>query len=163
SITDASAIPAAAAATSGSNGSPATAAPSSTRRSESDSSASSSASAAATLDGTPIAASDVSSCTAGAPLARPSARASGSSDERLHRRELLEQRAHGTVAAIALVLERHRATARERRQRWEDVRKLRPNVVLEDGEAIRGEPSQVLVDCVDENRERQVALELRRR
>jgi hypothetical protein len=83
--------------------------------------------------------------------------------ERLRRRELLEQRAHGTVAAIALVLERHLATARERGQRWEDVRKLRPNVILQDGEAVRGEPSQVLVDCVDENRERQIALELRRR
>jgi hypothetical protein len=83
--------------------------------------------------------------------------------ERLCRHELLEQRAHGAVAAIALVLERYLATARERRQRWEDVRKLRPNVVIEDGEAIRGEPSQVLVDRVDEDRERQVALELGRR
>jgi hypothetical protein len=82
--------------------------------------------------------------------------------ERLRGRELLEQRAHRTVAAITLVLERHLATARERRQRWEDVRKLRPHVVLEHRELIRVEPAHVLVDRIHEERERQVALEFRR-
>jgi hypothetical protein len=83
--------------------------------------------------------------------------------EGLCRSELLEQRAHGTVAAIALVLERHLAAARERRQRREDVRELRSNVVVEDGEPIRAEPSHVLVERIHEHRERQVALELGRR
>jgi hypothetical protein len=80
--------------------------------------------------------------------------------ERLRRRELLEQRAHGAVAAIALVLERHLATARERRQRRKDVRELRLDVVLEGGQPIRSEASHVLVERIDEDRERQVALEL---
>ena len=39
----------------------------------------------------------------------------------------------------SLVLQRQRATARQRRQRLEDVRELRPNVALEAGEAIGGE------------------------
>ena len=50
--------------------------------------------------------------------------------ERLGRRELLEERADGTVAAIALMLERHLAAARKRRQRREDVRELAANVVV---------------------------------
>jgi hypothetical protein len=83
--------------------------------------------------------------------------------ERLGGREVLEQRAHGAMAPVALVLERDLATARERRQGREDVRKLGPNVVVEDGETIRSEPSQVLVERVDEDRERQIALELGRR
>ena len=56
--------------------------------------------------------------------------------ERLRRREPLEQRAHGAVAAIALVLERDLAAARERRQRREDVRELGLDVVVERREPI---------------------------
>ena len=67
---------------------------------------------------------------------------------------------HGTVAAIALVLERHLAAARERRQRREDVRELAANVVVERAEAVRPEPSHVLVERVHEDGEGQVALEL---
>ena len=80
--------------------------------------------------------------------------------ERLPRRELLEQRAHGAVAAVALVLERQPASARERRQRGEDVRELAADVVVEVGESARPEPAHVLVERVDEDGEGQVALEL---
>ena len=83
--------------------------------------------------------------------------------ERLRRCELLEQRAHRAVAAVALVLERHRVVGCERGQRREDVRELRPHVVVEAREPVRVEPSHVLVQRIDEDRERQVALELRAR
>ncbi len=75
---------------------------------------------------------------------------------------MLEQLAHRTVAAVALVLERHLALGRERRQRREDVREFRPHVVVEIGEAAPLEPAHVLVERVHEDGERQVALELRR-
>ncbi len=52
--------------------------------------------------------------------------------------EPLEQRAHGAVAAVALVLERHLTAGRERRQRREDVRELGPDVVVERVEAAPG-------------------------
>ena len=80
--------------------------------------------------------------------------------ERLRRPELLEQRAHGAVAAIALVLERDLAVARQRRQGRKHVRELRAHVVLQAGEARRAERSHVLVERVHEDRERQVALQL---
>ena len=74
--------------------------------------------------------------------------------ERLRGCELLEQGTHGTVAAIALVLERRRTVAGERRQRREDVGELRPDVVLQVCDELRVEPSHVLVERVDEERER---------
>ncbi len=74
--------------------------------------------------------------------------------ERLCRRELLEQRPHCTVAAVALVLERHFALVGERRQRREDVRELGSHVVVERGEAIRLDPSHVLVERIHEDGER---------
>jgi hypothetical protein len=83
--------------------------------------------------------------------------------ERLRRRKLLEQRAHRTVAAVALVLWRQLAPGRERGQRREDVRKLRLNVVVEGCEAIPVEPPHVLVERINEDRERQVLFELGRR
>ena len=97
SITEASGIPVAAAASSGSKGSPATDAPSRTRRADSDSSASSPVIEAATVDGTPIAASHVSSWTAAAPSARSSDRASCSQIERVAAALLVEG---GCVSAV---------------------------------------------------------------
>ena len=80
--------------------------------------------------------------------------------ERLRRREPVEQRPHGTVAAIALVLGRGLAAARTRRQRWEDVRELGLDVIVEHREPFRFQALHVLVQRIHEDRERQVALEL---
>ena len=82
--------------------------------------------------------------------------------ERLPRRELLEQLPHSAVAAVALVLERHLALGRERRQRGEHVRELRPHVVVESGEATLFEALHELVERIHEDREGQVAFELGR-
>ena len=76
--------------------------------------------------------------------------------------EVLEQRAHRTVTAIALMLERHLARSRERRKRREDLRELRAHVLVQAGQATRIEPPQILVERIHEDRERQVSLELRR-
>ncbi len=84
--------------------------------------------------------------------------------ERLRRRELLEQRAHRAVAAVALVLER-RARARSRAWIARGRRARAPSGRHRRG--LRGEsgssPLDVLVERIDEDRERQVSLELRRR
>src|SRR5215211_5968660 len=66
------------------------------------------------------------------------------------------------MAAIALVLERDLALG-ERPQRREDVPKLRSNLVVERGEPLWVQAAEVLVERIDENGERQVVLELRRR
>ena len=84
-------------------------------------------------------------------------------DERPRLSEILEQRAHRSVAAVALVLERHRATGCERRQRGQDVRELCLHVVVEGGELVRVEALDVLIQRMHEDRKRQLALELRRR
>ena len=84
-------------------------------------------------------------------------------DERTRVCELLEQRANGPVAAVALVLERQDAGRRERRERGEDVCELGANVFVQTVQATRVEPPQVLVERVDEDRERQISLELRSR
>jgi hypothetical protein len=83
--------------------------------------------------------------------------------ERPRLREQLEQRAHSAMAAIALVLERHRTSDSEPRQRGQDVSELRLHVVVERGEQARVEPLDVLVQRMHEDGERQLALELRRR
>ena len=83
-------------------------------------------------------------------------------DERLRRREHLQQLAHGAVRAVALVLERRPAPAVERRQAREDVRELRASLVVEMLEAPWVEAFGVLVERVDEDPERQIPLELRR-
>jgi hypothetical protein len=51
---------------------------------------------------------------------------------------------------------------RARRQRWEDVRELSEHVVVEEVEASRLEPLEVLVERVHEHPERQIEFELRR-
>jgi hypothetical protein len=83
-------------------------------------------------------------------------------DERPGVGKLLEQRAHGTVAAVALVLECNPARGRECRQRREDVGELGADVFVQTGQAIRIESLQVLVERIHEDREGQISLELRR-
>jgi hypothetical protein len=82
--------------------------------------------------------------------------------ERPGLREMLEQRPHRTVAAVALVLGRYRLAASQRRQRREDVRELRLYGAVERSEPARVQARDVLIQRVDEHRERQVVLELRR-
>ena len=62
--------------------------------------------------------------------------------ERLRRREPLEQRRDGAVAAVALVLERQLAADRERRQRRETCAELAADVVVEGRRAAGLEPSR---------------------
>ena len=83
--------------------------------------------------------------------------------ERLRRRKPFEQRAHGTVAPVALVLQSHLTLGRECGQRREDVCELRSDVVVESLQAAPFDSAQVLVESIHEDRKRQVALELRRR
>jgi hypothetical protein len=80
-------------------------------------------------------------------------------DERSRLRELLEQRPHRTMAAVALVLGRHLVAAGERPERGEDVREFPLGIVVEYGELSRLQSGDVLVQRIDEDRERQVALE----
>jgi hypothetical protein len=57
----------------------------------------------------------------------------------------------------------HRLAASQRRQRREDVRELSLDRVVEYGEPGRLQARDLLIQCVDKHRERQVVLELRRR
>jgi hypothetical protein len=84
-------------------------------------------------------------------------------DQRAGLRQMLEQRAHRPMAAIALVLERHRSTACERRQRRQHVREFSLHVVVESRQPVGVEALDVLIQRMHENRKRQVALQLRRR
>src|SRR5262245_26993390 len=65
------------------------------------------------------------------------------------------------MAAVALMLERHLVPVSERRERWEDVRDLRLHVAVERVEEAGFETVDVLVQRVDEDRERKLTLELR--
>jgi hypothetical protein len=80
-------------------------------------------------------------------------------DERPRLREPLEQRPHRTMAAVALVLGRHLVAAGERPQRREDLPEFLLGIVVKDGELSRLQSGDVLVQRIDEDRERQVALE----
>jgi hypothetical protein len=84
-------------------------------------------------------------------------------DQRQGLREMLQQRPHRTVAAVALVLGRYLVAASQRRQRRENVRELSLDSVTEYGEPARLQARDVLIQRIDEHRERQVVLELRRR
>ena len=83
--------------------------------------------------------------------------------ERPRRCEELQQLADCAVAAVALVLGGGRAARVEAGERGEDGRKLRPDLWLELVEAPRLDAADVLVEGVDEDPERQLLLELRRR
>lgn len=79
------------------------------------------------------------------------------------RREALEELTDRAVAAVALVLGRDLSAVGQRPQRREDVRKLGSNLIVEDGKPIRVKASEILVQSIDEDGERQVVLELRSR
>jgi hypothetical protein len=80
--------------------------------------------------------------------------------ERSRLRELLEQRAHRSVRAVALVLQCDVCRARERGQGREDVPEIGEHIVVENVEPVWPEALHVLVDRVDQHGERQVALQL---
>ncbi len=82
--------------------------------------------------------------------------------ERVRRRKALEQLPCGAVAAVALVWEVALTGRREPRLRREHERERTADLVVERIAATRLEALQVLVDCIDEDPEGQVALELRR-
>ena len=84
-------------------------------------------------------------------------------NQRPRLRQLLEQRAHRPMTAVPLVLECDAARCPESGERRKDVRKLRAHVFVQHGQAVGSKPAQILVERVHEDRERQVALELRRR
>ena len=71
-----------------------------------------------------------------------------------------EQLSHGTVAAIALVLQRHLMAARQRRQRREHVRQLGLDVTVKRRKPFRLQALHILVQRIHEHRERQVPLQL---
>jgi hypothetical protein len=84
-------------------------------------------------------------------------------NQRPRPREPLEEITDRTMAAIALVLGRDLAVLSERPQRWEHVRELRANLVVESGKPLRVQAAKVFIERIDENGERQVSLEFRRR
>ncbi len=67
------------------------------------------------------------------------------------------------MAAVALGLERGLTAAGERPQRGEDVRELCLDLTVEYPKSFRLEAPDVLVQRIDEEGERQIVLELRRR
>jgi hypothetical protein len=67
------------------------------------------------------------------------------------------------MCAVALVLERDDVRGRELGHRGEDLREFRQDVLAQTLQAARIEPTQVVIERIDENRERKVSLELRRR
>ena len=89
-------------------------------------------------------------------------RSSRISTSGLRRRERLQQVAKRAVGAVALVLKRRLAAGAEPGQRGEDVARARASVCVQLLQAPRVEPLDVLVERVDEDPERQVALELGR-
>ena len=78
-------------------------------------------------------------------------------------REPLEELTDRAMAAIPLVLGRDLSAVGECPLRREDVRELRSNVVVEDGEPLRVQTLEILVERIDEDGERQAVLELRSR
>ena len=75
-------------------------------------------------------------------------------------RQQLEQLANGAITPVALVGTRDALHGVLSRQRGEHGCEVVAHIVGEPREALRLEPSQVVVECVDEDPERQVALEL---
>ena len=82
--------------------------------------------------------------------------------DRLVARERLEQPADGTVRAVALVLQPVSGRAAGRLERREHVGELRHRLLVEVRDRLRSEPVDVLVERVDEDPERQLALQLGR-
>ena len=80
--------------------------------------------------------------------------------QRRRRRQALEQLTGGAVAAVALVLDCALSGNRELGERGKDDGEGAAGFVTEGVEAARLEASQVVVDRIDEDPERQLALEL---
>ena len=80
--------------------------------------------------------------------------------ERLRRREPLEQRAHRAVAAVALVLERDARPPASAVSEGKTCASSARTSSSSARERLGLEPAHVLVERVDEDGERQVALEL---
>jgi hypothetical protein len=83
-------------------------------------------------------------------------------DEGVDTCQELEQLPNRSVAPVALVLERDLVLARQSGERRKDVRELRADVSVQALEAVAPKPAQVLVERIDEYRERQILLELGR-
>ena len=84
-------------------------------------------------------------------------------NERLGLRKQLEQLTDGSVAAVALVLDRSFPFCGEPGERRENGRELRSDVLVEALEAMRVEPADVFVERIHEDPKREVPLELGRR
>jgi hypothetical protein len=84
-------------------------------------------------------------------------------DQRLGLGEVIQQRPDGAVAAVALVLGGDLAAGGQRGQGGEDVCELGLDGAVEGGEPAGFQAGEVFIQRVDEHRERQVVLELRRR
>ena len=80
--------------------------------------------------------------------------------DRRRGRHLLEQRAHGAVRAVALVLERRRGRRAVGGDRGEHARELGDAVAEHPHQPVLPEPGGVVVERVDPEAEREVALEL---
>ena len=80
--------------------------------------------------------------------------------ERPAQRQPLEQLPHRAMGAVALVLHDGRAGGCEARQRGQHVRELAAHLLAERREQLRVQAGDELVEGVDEDPERQVALEL---
>ena len=77
--------------------------------------------------------------------------------------EQLEELTNRAMAAIALVLGCDLSAAGERPERRKDVRELRSDLVVECSEPLRVQAAEVFIERIDEDGERQVVLEFRRR
>jgi hypothetical protein len=73
----------------------------------------------------------------------------------------LKELSNRAVAVVALLLRGHVASAGEVPKRREDVPELCLDLTVQFGKAIRLETGDVLVQGINEDRERQVTLELR--
>ena len=80
--------------------------------------------------------------------------------DRAHLGEALEQCPYSAVAPVALVLDRHPPSLPERDQGREDRGQLGPDIWTKVTEAKRVDPLDVLVEGIDEQPEREIALQL---
>ena len=80
--------------------------------------------------------------------------------QRLGGRQPLDQLAHGAMRAVALVLRDGAAARRRIRERRQHERKLAAHLIAQGRHEPRVQSGDVLVEGVDEDPERQVALQL---
>jgi hypothetical protein len=80
--------------------------------------------------------------------------------ERFRRSEPLEQLAHGTVNAVALVLQNGSPSAGVRSERRKDLCQFGAHMLVEELETARIQRRYVFVECVHDDTERELTLEL---